>query len=304
VSTPARAASGRGATAVLLLAHGTPESLDQLEEYLTLVRGGRPPSTELVATLRSSYAAIGGRSPLTDITRSQAAALEHCLGDGARVYVGMRNWRPFVADALAELARDGFREVVAVPMAPQFSALSVGRYREAVERARPAGVSVRFVEAWYDRPLLLEAFAEKVREALARGPRDAVVFTAHSLPARVVDAGDPYAEQVRATARGVAARAGVASYEVAWQSAGRTEEAWLGPSLEEELEALAAAGRRRVLVVPVSFVCDHTEVLYDVDVQAAEFARARGLDLLRAASLNASPAFIRALADVVCSARG
>jgi ferrochelatase len=289
---------------VLLLAHGTPETLDQMPEYLALVRGGRPPSPELVETMRHNYAAIGGRSPLTEITRAQAAALERCLGDGARVYVGMRNWRPFIKDALAEVARDGFRDVVAVPMAPQFSSLSVGKYREAVERARPAGVSVRFVEAWHDRPLLLEAFAEKVRAALARGPRDAIVFTAHSLPARVVAAGDPYVDQVRVTARGVAERARLASFGVAWQSAGRTEEAWLGPSLEEELAELAAAGRARVLVVPVSFVCDHTEVLYDVDVQAAAFARERGIDLLRSESLNVSPSLIRALADVVVSARG
>jgi ferrochelatase len=288
---------------VLLLAHGTPDSLDEMPEYLTRVRGGRPPSAELLEEMRRNYAAIGGRSPLTELTRAQAAALERALGDGTRVYVGMRNWRPLIADALADAARERVAELVAIPMAPQFSSLSVGKYREAVERSRPEGMEVRFVEAWHDRPLLLEAFAERVRAALARGP-DAVVFTAHSLPLRVVEAGDPYADQVRATARGVAERSGVADYAVAWQSAGRTPEPWLGPSLEEELAAQAAAGRRRALVVPVGFVCDHTEILYDIDVQAAAFARERGIELSRSESLNDSPAFIRALAELAGAARG
>jgi ferrochelatase len=216
----------------------------------------------------------------------------------------MRNWRPFIKDALAEAARAGAGQLVVVPMAPQFSSLSVGKYREAVERARPAGVAVRFVEAWYDQPLLLDAFADKVRAALAGGPQDVVLFTAHSLPLRVVEAGDPYADQVRATARGIAQRVGLGSFELAWQSAGRTPEPWLGPALEEQLAALAAAGRRRVLVVPVSFVCDHTEVLFDVDVQAQAFAREHGIELQRSESLNTSPAFIRALAEVVRGVRG
>lgn len=288
---------------VLLLAHGTPDSIDEMPEYLTRVRG-RPPSPELLAEMRRNYAAIGGRSPLTDVTRAQAEALRRTLGDGTPVYVGMRNWRPFVADALAEAARDGARELVAVPLAPQFSALSVGKYREAVEAGTPAGIAVRFVGAWHDHPGLIEAFAERVRAALARGPRDAVVFTAHSLPERAMREGDPYVEQVGATAAGVAAAAGLAAWRLAWQSAGRTPEPWLQPTLEEALEALAAERKKRVLVVPVGFVSDHTEILYDIDVQAAAFARERGIDLARTESLNTSPTFIRSLADVVRAARG
>ena len=243
--------------AVLLLAHGTPESLDQMPEYLAKVRGGRPPSPELVAEMRSNYAAIGGRSPLTDLTRAQAAALARELGGGTPVYVGMRNWTPFIADALAEAARDGVTELVAVPMAPQYSSLSVAKYRDAVEAARPPGLAIRFVESWHDHPGLLDAFAERVRAALAEGPVDAVVFTAHSLPVRVIDAGDPYAGQVAATAAGVAARAGVARFSVAYQSAGRTPEPWLGPTLEEHLRErgggggpLGARGARRLRLRP------------------------------------------------------
>ena len=288
---------------VLLLAHGTPESLDQMPEYLTRVRGGRPPSPALVEEMRHNYAAIGGRSPLTERTREQAAALARALGDGTPVFVGMRNWAPLVKEAIDDARAAGVRALVAVPLAPQYSTLSVDKYREAVEAARPSGIAVRFVESWHDHPGLLDAFAERVRAALARGTFDAVVFTAHSLPARVIEAGDPYATQVRATAAGVAARAGLAGYRQAWQSAGRTAEPWLTPTLEQELQALAGEGARRVLVVPIGFVCDHTEVLFDIDVQARAAAEALGIELVRTESLNDSPRFVAALADLVRAAR-
>jgi ferrochelatase len=284
--------------AVLLLAHGTPESLDDMPEYLTRVRGGRPPSPELIEEMRGNYGAIGGRSPLTDITRAQAAALSTALS-GMPVYVGMRNWHPLIADVLAEMAAAGVRELVALPMAPQYSSLSVAKYTEAVESARPAGLDVRFVGSWHEHPGLLDAFAEKLREARAAATWDRVLFTAHSLPVRVIAQGDPYAEQVAATARGVAMRAGVSEFGQAYQSAGRTPEPWLGPTLDEAIAAAAAEGARRILVVPVGFVCDHTEILFDVDVQAAEVARRGGVEVGRTGSLNVSPTFIRALADLV-----
>jgi ferrochelatase len=284
---------------VLLLAHGTPDRLDEMPEYLRLVRGGREPSAELVEEMRHNYAAIGGRSPLTDITREQAAALQRALADGTPVFVGMRNWRPFVADVLRDAAGAGVTDLVALPLAPQYSSLSVGKYREAVEQARPHGMTVRFVESWHDHPGLLEAFAERVRSARPHDAWDEVIFTAHSLPERVVREGDPYAEQVAATAGGVAERAGLARYRQAFQSAGRTPEPWLGPSLETALAELAGRQARRVLLAPIGFVCDHTEILFDIDVQARAFAESRGLVLGRTESLNTSPTFIRALADLV-----
>ena len=284
--------------AVLLLAHGTPESLDDMPEYLTRVRGGRPPSPELIEEMRGNYGAIGGRSPLTDITRAQAAALSSALG-GTAVFVGMRNWRPFIADALAAAAAAGVRELVAIPMAPQYSTLSVAKYGEAVAAARPEGMDVRFVRSWHEHPGLLDAFAEKLRAARTDSTWDHVLFTAHSLPMRVVEQGDPYPDQVAATARGVAERAGVGEYGRAYQSAGRTPEPWLGPPLEEALAAAAKAGARRVLAVPVGFVCDHTEILFDIDVQAAQAARRLGIEIGRTESLNTSPTFIQALADLV-----
>jgi ferrochelatase len=284
--------------AVLLLAHGTPESLDDMPEYLTRVRGGRPPSPELIEEMRGNYGAIGGRSPLTELTLAQASALASALG-GMPVYVGMRNWRPYIADVLAEAAAAGVREMVAVPMAPQYSTLSVAKYGEAVEAARPREMEVRFVRSWHDHPGLLDAFAEKLRGALATARWDRVLFTAHSLPMRVVAQGDPYPDEVAATARGVAQRAGVTDYGRAYQSAGRTPEPWLGPSLEEALATAAAEGARRALAVPVGFVCDHTEILFDIDVQAAQAARRLGIEVGRTESLNTSPTFIRALADLV-----
>ena len=290
--------------AALLLAHGTPDSLDEMPEYLTRVRGGRPPSPELVQEMRSNYAAIGGRSPLTDLTRDQAEAVARELGEGSRVYFAMRNWRPFIPDVLAAAAAEGCTEVTAVPLAPQYSTLSVGKYRQAVEEARPAGLRVRFVESWHDHSGLIEAFAEKVREARALRPAAAFVFTAHSLPVRAVQQGDPYPEQVAATAAAVAARAGLPRFRLAWQSAGRTPEPWIVPALEETLAELAREGVTEVVAAPIGFVSDHTEVLYDIDVAAADAARRLGIALSRTPSLNTSPTFIRALADVVRSAGG
>ena len=282
--------------AVILLAHGTPESLDQMPEYLTRVRGGRPPSEELIAEMTGNYRAIGGRSPLTDITRAQAAALERELGDGTPVYVGMRNWAPYISEAVAEAVRAGAQEIVGVPLAPQFSTVSVARYREVLREATPPGVAVRCVESWHDHPGLIAAFAEKLRLAL---PADVVLFTAHSLPVRLIEAGDPYAREVERTAALVAEAAGVAAYERAYQSAGRTPEPWLGPSVEEALRTLHARGARSVLAVPIGFVCDHTEILFDIDVQAAGEAERLGIALRRTESLNTSPALIRTLAALV-----
>jgi len=288
---------------VLLLAHGTPDSLADMPEFLTLVRGGRPPSPELLAEMRHNYAAIGGRSPLTDVTRAQASALERALGDGTPVFVGMRNWRPFIADALRDARTAGVTDLVVVPLAPQYSTLSVGKYRAAVEAAGADGLPIRFVESWHDHPGLLDAFAEKAKQALLRSRADAVIFTAHSLPRRVVEAGDPYPVQVAATAEGVARRVGLEGFRLAWQSAGRTGEPWLGPTLEEELATVAREGARHVLAAPIGFVSDHTEVLFDIDVQARAAAAALGVRLQRTESLNDSPRFIAALADVVRSAR-
>ena len=282
---------------VLLMAHGTPSSLDEMPEYLTLVRGGRPPSAELVHEMRENYGAIGGRSPLTDITEAQAAALRLRLGPDILVAVGMRNWKPFIKDALAGLAAAGVTRVIGIPMAPQFSTLSVKKYIDAALAALPAGVQFEAVESFHTHPLLIDAFTERVRAAQPR-PDELVIFTAHALPVRVIESGDRYADEVAATAAAVAQRAGIAAYTQAFQSAGRTPEPWIGPELPQVIDD-RSVNIRKFLVVPIGFVCDHTEILFDIDVQAAQVAREFSTTLRRTESLNTSPLFISMLEDLV-----
>jgi ferrochelatase len=289
-------------TGILLMAHGTPSSLDDMPEYLRLVRGGRPPSPELIAEMRHNYEAIGGRSPLTEKTLAQADALRARLGAGVPVAVGMRNWHPFIKDAIADLSAAGADRIIGIPLAPQFSTLSVQKYTEAARAALPAGARFEPVPSFATHPLLVQAFAERLLDAQPQAHEE-IVFTAHSLPTRVLEAGDPYAEEVAATARAVAARAGVGQYTVAYQSAGRTPEPWVGPDLSDLIVERAAQGRHHFLAVPIGFVCDHTEILFDIDVQAANAARACGATLRRTDSLNTSPTFIAMLEDLVRAAR-
>jgi ferrochelatase len=202
---------------------------------------------------------------------------------------------------MREIEAIGVGRVIAIPLAPQFSTLSVQKYIDAAQASLPAGVEFVCVRSFHNQPLLIEAFAERV-VAARREPDEEVVFTAHSLPQRVAAGGDPYPREVAETAKGVAARAGISTYGTAYQSAGRTPEPWLGPDLSDYVRERAAAGARKILVVPIGFVCDHTEILFDVDVQAAAAAREAGVVLRRTQSLNTSPTFIRALAALVTEA--
>ncbi len=272
--------------------------MDDMPEYLTLVRGGRPPSPELVSEMRHNYEAIGGRSPLSELTMAQGAALQARLGPSIPVAVGMRNWRPFLAEAVAQLVQSGVRRIIAIPLAPQFSTLSVAKYYAAAETAMPTGVELVRVASCHQHPQLLEAFAERVREMPPTGNEE-LVFTAHSLPVRVAAAGDRYAHEVARTARGIAERLGLPRYRRAFQSAGRTADRWMGLDLSELLRHRVARGGRRFLVVPIGFVCDHTEILFDIDIQAAGVARELGVQLQRTASLNDSPVFVRLLESLV-----
>jgi len=285
-------------TCVLLMAHGTPSSLDEMPEYLRLVRDGREPSPALVAEMRRNYAAIGGRSPLTEITLAQAEALAARLGPAIPVAAGMRNWRPFIADAVTELLGRGATRVVGIPLTPQFSTLSVEKYLGAARAALGGRATFEAIRSFHVHPLLVDAFAERLLASRPAGD-ERVVFTAHALPVRVIDRGDTYAAEVESTAGEVARRAGIADYDVAFQSAGRTPEPWIGPDIGTLIAQRAAAGVRRFLVVPIGFVCDHTEILYDIDVQATAAATEAGAALRRTESLNTSPTFIAALEDLV-----
>ncbi len=297
--------SGKPPFAVLLTAYGSPERPDEVEPYLRDVRGGRAPEPELVEELRARYAAIGGRSPLLERTQEQAAALSRALG-GAPVYAGMRHWRPYIADTLAQVAAAGHRRVVVLPLAPHYSTMSVGAYHRAVEAARN-GLETRLVESWHDHPAFLDAVASRVREALDRlEPAEragaALLFTAHSLPARIVAAGDPYHDQLQASVAGVRRRLHPRDAWFAYQSAGRAAGPWLGPEAGAVLTDLAHAGHRAAVVCPIGFVSDHLEVLYDLDIELAGQARELGVRLVRADSLNAHPLLIAALADLAARA--
>ena len=289
--------------AVLVVAYGAPLSLDEVEPYLLDVRGGRPTPPRVVQEMRARYAAIGGRSPLLEHTREQAAALGRQLGDGTPVFVGMRHWRPFIKDVLAKAAAQGVRRVVALAMAPHFSRMSIGAYQTKIEEAR-GPIEVALVSQWFDHPKFLDAVAGRVRHGLERFPAErrdqvTVLFTAHSLPERILKDGDPYAAQLAASVAGVMARLPAQPHEFAFQSAGRSAEPWLGPDAGQALERLAAAGRPDVLICPIGFVADHLEVLYDVDIEFRRRATELGMRLERTASLNADPTLIRALADLV-----
>ncbi len=301
------------ADAVLLMAYGSPDRLDQVEAYYTDIRRGNPPTPELLEELTGRYRAIGGGSPLSRIVEAQRAALEAELaarGRPLRVHAGMRHIEPRIGRIVEGMAADGVERFVAIALAPQKSSNAAG-YRRAVEAAL-AGLgdgapSAVFVDSWYDQPRFIEALAATTREALARFPdptRVRVMFTAHSLPARVVAEGDPYPDELAGTAALVAGRLGLAEYEFAFQSAGRTGEPWLGPDILEEIRRLAAAGVTELVIRPVGFVADHLEVLYDIDIEAQGVARAVGVRLERARSMNDDPIFIAGLADVAAAALG
>jgi len=290
-------------TAVLAMAYGTPASLADLEDYYTHIRRGRPPSREQLDELRARYAAIGGHSPLLEITRAQAAGLERELALAGRpdvhVALGMKHAAPFIEDAVAELVDAGARRILGIVLAPHYSRLSVGEYADRA-RAAAGDAELTVVPSWHLAPGYLDVLAAALRDTLASLPTPAhVLFTAHSLPTRILDEDDPYPEQLRETAAAVAARAGAASWSIAWQSAGRTPEPWIGPDILTVLEQLACVGTQSVAVCPAGFVADHLEVLYDLDIEAHERARELGIAFARTASPNAHPRLMQALAGVV-----
>ncbi len=282
--------------AVLLLAHGAPERLEEVGDYLQQVRGGRPLAPRLVEEIRHRYELIGGGSPLAARTREQAEALERALG--VPVSFGMRNWRPFIREAMARLAEAGVGRIVAICLAPQYSKLSVGFYFRRVQEAKQElGMTAEIVwtKSFHAHPLLVEAFRERLEPLL---PAGRVLFTAHSLPEKVLDSADPYDREARATAAAVALSAGLADWDFAYQSQGLTDEKWLGPTVESRLDDYARQGVRDLVLAPIGFVSDHVEILYDVDVLFRTYALQRGIALRRTESLNASALFIQALAAV------
>ncbi|OUN00330.1 MAG: ferrochelatase [Paenibacillaceae bacterium ZCTH02-B3] len=297
---------------VLVMSYGTPAGFDQVEAYYTHIRHGRPPSPEQLADLIERYRMIGGVFPLREHTNRQVEGLQRELdrraGKGRYVcYQGLKHVPPFIEDGVAKMAEDGIRRAVGIVLAPHDSAMSVGAYiKRAEAEAGKQGVRMAFVREYHLHPELIGAFADRVKRALDRfGDRrgDALVlFSAHSLPEKILAWNDPYPGQLLATSRAVAEAAGVERWKFSWQSAGQTGEPWLGPDLLESLEQAAEEGVREVLVAPVGFVSDHLEVLYDVDIEAKRFAEEKGMRLERIEMLNDDPRFMRVLADCVQAA--
>jgi len=295
------------------MAYGTPAGPDKVEAYYTHVRRGHRPPPELLAELQQRYQAIGGSSPLLEHTRAQAngiqAALDQVEPGKFRVALGMKHAPPFIEDGVAELVKSGVQRIIGLVLAPHYSSMSVGEYTERAQAACPPGVKLTVIKDWHLAPGYIEFLTAQVRET-----RDAliattgimaddieVLFTAHSLPTRILDMGDPYPQQLRETAEAVADRAGLSRWGIAWQSAGRTSETWIGPSLLDVLPELAAQGVKGVVVCPAGFVSEHLEILYDLDIEAKQLAAKLGLAFTRTALPHDDPAFFATLADVIRS---
>ncbi len=305
------------AQAVLLMAHGAAQGMDDLERYYTHIRGGRPPQPEQLAELADRYRAIGGHSPFLSITERTARALETVLsarqGKPFKVYLGLKHSPPFIEDAVRALVADGIERVYGLVLAPHFSELSVGQYLATAQAGlnrvpgSPAWIPIR---SWHLQPPLVRLLARRTRVGLQtfsaweRGALT-ILFTAHSLPARILASGDPYPDQVRETGEAVMKQVpGNVAYEFAWQSRGRTNEVWLGPDILERLPELSARGTRAVLVVPLGFVSDHLEIQYDLDQQAKTLAREMNLGWARTPMPNADPELVQALVESIVAADG
>jgi len=300
---------GEVPTGVLVMAYGTPATPDDVEAYYTHVRRGRPPAPEQLADLQRRYDAIGGTSPLLEVTQAQADGLAAALGRCWVVELGMKHAAPFIEDGVTALAGRGVHRVVGLVLAPHYSALSVGEYAgriRATDAVASDKVELAMVESWHLAPGYLNLLARRVivaRAGLGDVDRERVevIFTAHSLPARILDTGDPYPTQLQETAQAVADIVGLTKWSVAWQSAGRTPEPWIGPDLLEVLRDRAAKDVEGVVVCAAGFVSDHLEILFDLDVEAANVAAELGLAFARTASPNDDPAFCGTLAAVVKS---
>lgn len=300
-------------TAVLLMAMGGPDSLENVEPFLLDVRGGRPTPAALVEEIRERYRATGGKSPAVGITQSVAKKLEQRLNESGqgryRVYVGLRHWHPFIKETYADLLEEQPERIIGVCMAPQQSSLSTGAYRKKVEEARSAfqsTVPITYIGGWNRHPRLIAAIVISIQQALLKFSDEVrghvpVLFTAHSLPERIVAMKDPYPDEVKGTVEAVTACLGNQPTVFAYQSQGRSSEPWLGPTVEATLEALHRAGHRQVLVAPIGFICDHVETLYDIDIELKQLASGKGMQLERIAMLNDQPVLVDTLLDILAT---
>lgn len=298
---------------VLVMSYGTPESLDQVEAYYTHIRRGRPPAPEQLKDLTNRYEAIGGFFPLRENTNNQVRALEDKLNlqhpDLQFVcYQGLKHAHPFIEDSVKQMAEDGINEAVGVVLAPHYSTMSVGSYnKRAEETAEELGIKINFVKSYHLHPALIDALVTRVEKSLSlfegvAKEKIRVIFSAHSLPEKILELNDPYPEQLLQTSRAITEQTGVSNWQFAWQSAGKTGIPWLGPDIQDVLKTINQEEEvRNALICPIGFVSDHLEILYDIDIECQSIAKEFGMHLERTESLNVDPKYIEALADVVFS---
>jgi ferrochelatase len=291
---------------LLVMAYGGPDNLDEVEPYLMDVRGYRATAPEIVHEVRERYREIGGRSPILQKTQAQADAIESALNEQAqdfKAFVGMRHWHPFIKETLAEMRAQGIDRTVGLVMAPHYSRMSIEAYFKKIEEA-DSGMQVARINDWHLLPEYLDALANRVRAAVQKFPESVqakvpVIFTAHSLPERILEWNDPYPSQLYATMQAVVKRLETRPHEFAFQSAAISTEPWLGPDASEVMEHYAAQGKRHILICPIGFVCEHVEILYDIDIVYQKLAKELGVQLERIEMLNDSPEMIRGLAGLV-----
>ena len=302
-------------TAVVLMAYGTPRSKEEILPYYTDIRRGRPPTDEQLQDLTNRYEAIGGLSPLKQLTEDQRDALQSELDSISpntfQVFLGLKHASPFIEETVTEVVGLGYKKIVGLVLAPHYSSYSIGQYMDRVRAvAEPAGITVSGIDSWAREEAFIEFLANDMREKLASLPeRTKVLFTAHSLPQRIIDGGDPYPEELRATAELVAEKVGLtrwSDWSIAWQSAGRTPEPWIGPDILEVIDSFAAQSASGepidgVLVSACGFVADHLEVLFDLDIEASKHAASHGIAFARTACVNANASVMAALARSVAA---
>jgi ferrochelatase len=291
---------------VLVMAYGGPNHLDEVEPYLLDVRGYRPTSPEIIHEVRERYREIGGRSPILEQTRAQARAVEAALnknGNRFKTFVGMRHWHPFIRDVLIEMKDQGIEQAVGLAMAPHYSRMSIGAYYQKIDEAN-SSISFSRIENWHLQSGYINALVRRVCEALERFPQEVraevpVIFTAHSLPEKILEWNDPYPVQLRETVSAVMEKIGSQPHEFAYQSAAISTIPWLGPDAGEVIERLASEGQKHILLCPIGFVCEHVEILNDIDIVYQNLAGSLGIQLERIEMLNTAPEMIEALAQLI-----
>jgi len=300
---------GKRRIGVLMMAYGGPNSLDEIPGYLADIRKGRPTSPGVLEEITSNYASIGGKSPLLEFTQAQVAAVAAHFDEDVKFYLGMRHWSPWIEDAVAEMIADGITHAVSLVLAPHFSQMSIAKYQAKIAaglKMHRGEIEFDHIMSYHDAPKYIRALANRVRAGFEHWPQEErgdvhVIFSAHSLPVRILEMGDPYDSQLRETAKLVAQEARLREDQWSWsyQSAGRSPEPWLGPQLEEYLPEIAAKGVKKVVSIPVGFVCDHVEILFDIDIDAQNAVKGTGMTLVRPEALNTDPLFIEQLATLI-----